>query len=78
MLATLTSKGQLTLPKALRDRLHLRAGDRVEFVVNEDGRVELIPLTSSVSALKGMVSKPEVPVSLEAMDDAVRRGAGRG
>jgi len=78
VLATLTSKGQLTLPKALRDRLHLRAGDRVEFVVNEDGRVELIPLTSSVSALKGMVSKPEVPVSLEAMDDAVRRGAGRG
>lgn len=76
MLAKLTSKGQLTLPKALRDRLHLREGDKVEFLVHDDGRVELIPVTSPVSRLKGMVPKPERALTLEEMDEAVKRKVG--
>lgn len=76
MLAKLTSKGQLTLPKALRDRLHLREGDKVEFLVHDDGRVELIPVTSPVSRLKGMVPKPERALTLEEMDEAIKRKAG--
>lgn len=44
MQAIISSKGQVTLPKALRDRLHLTTGDRVEFVVDEDGVVRLIPI----------------------------------
>jgi AbrB family looped-hinge helix DNA binding protein len=77
MLATLTSKGQITLPKAIRDRLHLRAGDKVEFLVDANGRVELLPLTAAVTQLKGMVPRPERPVSLEDMEAAIRRRAGR-
>ena len=78
MLAKLTSKGQLTLPKALRDRLHLREGDKVEFLVHDDGRVELIPVTAPVSRLKGMVPKPDRVRSLDDMKDAVKRRAGSG
>jgi AbrB family looped-hinge helix DNA binding protein len=75
MLATLTSKGQLTLPKPLREQLHLKPGDRVEFVITEDGRVEMQPVTASVTRLKGMVPPPQRPVSLEEMDAAVRKAA---
>lgn len=75
MLAKLTSKGQLTLPKALRERLHLREGDRVEFVVHDDGRVELIPVTSPISKLRGMVKKPARARTLEEIEAAIKRSA---
>jgi AbrB family looped-hinge helix DNA binding protein len=76
MHATLTSKGQITLPKALREKLSLSAGDRVEFIFENDQSVRLIPKHISVSQLKGMLPKPSKPVSLEEMEDAIRTGAG--
>ena len=75
MAATLTSKGQVTIPKAVRDRLHLQAGDKVEFVFH-DNSVEIIPVSGSVRDLKGMVPRPEKTVSLEAMDQAIRASSG--
>ena len=46
--ATLTSKGQITIPKAVRDSLHLHTGDRVAFVVHGDTEALLTPVTKSV------------------------------
>lgn len=77
MQATITSKGQVTVPKPVRDRLHLKAGDRIDFVLEDDGCVRVTPVNASVTRLKGMVPKPEIPVSLEAMDDAIAREAAR-
>jgi len=77
MLSTVTSKGQITLPKGIRERLRLRAGDKVEFVVLEDGRVELIPVTAPVTRLKGLVPPAKKPVTLEEMDAAIKKRAGR-
>ena len=71
MQATITSKGQITLPKALRDQLHLSAGDRIEFTVEENGTVRMLPRLASVKDLKGMLPKPGQPVSLEEMDAAI-------
>ena len=71
MLATLTSKGQVTIPKQARDTLNLDAGDRVEFIIDDDGRLFILPVTRSVKTLKGMLPKPASPVSLEAMDEAI-------
>jgi AbrB family looped-hinge helix DNA binding protein len=71
MQATITSRGQITLPKALRDRLHLSAGDRVEFILEENDVVRMVPRTTSVTRLKGMLPKPKRPVSLEEMEEAV-------
>ncbi len=73
MQATITSKGQVTLPKALRDHLHLAAGDRVEFILEANQVVRLVPRTTSVARLKGILPKPEHPVSLEEMEDAIIR-----
>ncbi len=74
---TLTSKGQLTLPKAIRDRLHLRVGDRLEVTLREDGVILMEPVTVDVSQLKGILPAPASPVSLEAMEEAIRQRAGR-
>jgi len=71
MHATITSKGQITLPKALREQLHLSPGDRVEFILDEDNVVRMLPRLASVKHLKGLLPKPAQPVSLEQMDDAI-------
>jgi AbrB family looped-hinge helix DNA binding protein len=75
--ATLTSKGQVTIPAIVRSDLGLDTGDRIEFIVNEtSGRYEVVPATKSVEALKGLVVKPSKPVSVDDMNAAIaRRGA---
>ncbi|MCU7960140.1 MAG: AbrB/MazE/SpoVT family DNA-binding domain-containing protein [gamma proteobacterium symbiont of Bathyaustriella thionipta] len=74
MQATITSKGQITLPKALRDQLHLSAGDRIEFILEKNNVVRLMPHLASVKNLKGMLPKPAHSVSLEQMDQAIADG----
>lgn len=75
--STMTSKGQTTIPKSIRDKLNLREGDRLEFLVEEDGRVVLIAATVPVDALKGILPAPTQPVTLEDMESAVRGAAKR-
>jgi AbrB family looped-hinge helix DNA binding protein len=77
--ATVTSKGQLTLPKVIRDLLRLGAGDRVDFIVKDDGTVVLRPATVDVRELKGALHrKGRTPLSVEEMNAIIRRrGAGR-
>src|ERR1700730_7177255 len=74
--ATLTSKGQITIPVEVREALGVDAGDRVEFVEIAPGRYKFIAATKSVTALKGMFVKPRKSVSIEEMNAAIaRRGA---
>jgi len=73
--ATISSKGQITIPAAVRSALKLKAGTRVRFLQEEDGRFSLVPVTSSILAMKGIVPKLNRPVSLEEMDDAIAEGA---
>ena len=69
--ATMTSKGQITIPAKVRDALGVEAGDRVEFVQVKPGHFELVAATQSVTALKGLVRKPVAPVTVEAMNEAI-------
>jgi antitoxin PrlF len=74
--ATLTTKGQITIPVEVRASLGVDAGDRVEFVEVAPGRFEFIAATRSVTALKGMFGKPRKAVSIDDMNAAIaRRGA---
>ena len=75
MATTLTSKGQVTVHKAIRERLELKAGDKVEFMLFEDGRIEMVPLNRSIKQLRGFLPKPERALSLEEMEEAIVRGA---
>jgi AbrB family looped-hinge helix DNA binding protein len=69
--ATVTTKGQITIPAPVRTALGVEAGDRVDFVEVEPGRFEVVAATQSVTALKGLVRKPKVPVTIEAMNAVI-------
>jgi AbrB family looped-hinge helix DNA binding protein len=72
--STLTSKGQITLPKEVREHLHVKAGDRVDFTIDEAGRVLLVPARSRLEDLWGMLRvRGRKAVSLEEMDEAIER-----
>jgi len=76
--STLTSKGQITLPKEIRDRLGLRIGDRIRFRETADGTVVLEPETGSLMALFGALTPPDGRhLGVEEMNEAIRRGATR-
>ncbi len=74
--ATLTSKGQTTIPKEIRDYLDLQPGDRIEFTVREN-TVELRAATRKVTDLRGFLPKPAKPLSLAAIDAVIRKRAAR-
>ena len=74
--STITSKGQATIPGEIRRHLKLKAGDRLEFLVEPDGRVILVPATVDVADLKGLLAPAPRRVSIEEMDAAVRKRAG--
>jgi antitoxin PrlF len=70
MESTLTSKCQATIPKAVREHLGLKPGDRIKFFVHPDGSVVLLPKLP-ISALRGIVKAPDRAVSIEEMAEAV-------
>ena len=73
--STLTSKGQITIPKEVRDQLHLKTGSRLEFFVEPSGRVILQALNSDFRSLRGMIrSKRKRPVSIQEMNEAIASG----
>jgi AbrB family looped-hinge helix DNA binding protein len=76
--ATVTSKGQITIPISVRQALGLDAGDRVLFVELEKGQFAMMPVTGSIRELKGLYQDPRrTPVSVEQMNAAIRKRASR-
>ncbi|MGE0735622.1 MAG: AbrB/MazE/SpoVT family DNA-binding domain-containing protein [Alphaproteobacteria bacterium] len=75
--STLTSKGQTTIPKEVRDRLGLQPGDRLNFIVEADGSVTVSAAKRRAADLRGLLKHhaPRRPVSDRDMDAAVREGA---
>ena len=75
--ATLTSKGQITIPADVRRALNVQTGDRVEFVQIEPGRFELVAATLSVRELKGLFGRAARTVSIDELNRAIaEHGAG--
>ena len=72
-LATLTTKGQVTIPKIIRDALKLAAGDKIEIIVTDKREAVIRPVSKKVDDVFCKLHKPgSKAASLEAMDDAVR------
>ncbi|MBU0987284.1 MAG: type II toxin-antitoxin system PrlF family antitoxin [Proteobacteria bacterium] len=72
---TITSKGQITVPKKIREFLNVKSSDEIVFIPLEDGRVLMTSKKQPATALFGMLKhrKPAKPVSLEKMDAAIRK-----
>jgi antitoxin PrlF len=73
MEAKLSSKGQATIPKAVRERLQIRPGDRFKFFFHPDGVIILPRIPTK--RLRGSVPKLARPVSLKEIDSAIEAGA---
>jgi len=69
--ATITSKGQITIPATVRLALGLSRGDRVAFIEADSGQFCVVAATSSIASLKGLIKKPRIPVSVDKMNDAI-------
>ena len=70
--ATLTSKGQVTLPKSVRERLGVETGDRLEFIESEQGFL-VVAATRDIRSLKGIVARPKKPVTIDDMNKAIEK-----
>ncbi len=73
--STLTTKGQVTIPKSIRETLHLMTGDKIEFVVSSTNEVVLKPVTKKSSDVFGMLAqyKKVPPVSIEDMNEGIKQ-----
>ena len=71
-----TTKGQITVPKPIREHLKLTTGDRIEFLIGVNGNVTIMPATADVRELKGMVTKPAKKVTVADMIQAIEAEGG--
>jgi antitoxin PrlF len=71
--ATVKKKGQITIPKAVRDVLRIVPGDQVDFSVNDRGEVVIRAVTLDIANLRGFLKRRKAPVSAEAMNAAIER-----
>ena len=71
--ATMTSKGQVTVPRVIRERLRIGAGDRLDFVVNEQGDVVVRPAKGDITSLRGLLASrsKKQTLSIEDMGAAI-------
>jgi len=75
-IATVTTKGQITIPKEIRDYLKLETGSKVEFLIDENGDVRIVPLNVPLEALSGVLHRPGMKTAtLEEMEIAITEGA---
>lgn len=74
--ATITSKGQITIPSAIRADLHVASGDRIEFVRIAEGRYEIVAATQDVRHLRGVIEATRV-IDVDEMNDTIRTRAGK-
>jgi len=75
--ATMTSKGQVTIPKAIRDAFRIKPGDRIEFFIDDEGKLVVWPITQDIASIKNIVDYSGSAVSIEDMNKVIQeRGNG--
>ena len=72
--STITSKGQVTIPYAIREQLNLLSGSKLEFL-NKGDHIVILPLNKSIKNLKAILPTPEVSLSCEEMNEIIRGGS---
>ena len=74
--ATITSKGQITIPSYIRKKLHLETGNKLEFMIKDSSFI-VIPINNSLKSLKGILPKPKKSFSVEEMNETIKDAYGR-
>jgi antitoxin PrlF len=72
-LAKITTKGQVTIPKNIRESLHLHTGDKIEIVINKQGEAVIRPISKKVDDMFGILKRQkQKTVSVEEMNEAIK------
>ena len=74
MITTMTSKGQITIPREIREHFHIKSGDKIDFVIKDDGTLEIVPIISNIKSLKGILPRPSKAILLKDMEKAIGKG----
>lgn len=70
--AKVTSKGQITIPKKIREKLHLGPGDKVNFVEDSNGEIRIYPQKKPIGRLRGILHRPgQEALSVEEMNKGI-------
>lgn len=73
--ARMTSKGQITVPKEVRLKLNLKPGDRVLFIVEDDGAVRMRAANKDIASLRGVLPPPKRKATIEEIEASIARSA---
>jgi AbrB family looped-hinge helix DNA binding protein len=73
--AKMTSKGQVTIPKVIRQQLGLQAGVTLHFWVDPTGRIVVTPLTLGIDDLIGILPKPKRPLTIDEINEGIAEAA---
>ena len=72
-LAKITTKGQVTIPKNIRESLHLHTGDKIEIILNIQGEAVIRPISKKVDDMFGILKRPkQKTISVEEMNDSIK------
>jgi AbrB family looped-hinge helix DNA binding protein len=67
----MTSRGQITIPAEIRDKLGLVSGNKLEFLIRDD-QIVMLPINKNIRNLKGILPKPDITLSCEDMNEIIR------
>ena len=70
--SNITTKGQVTIPKKIRDQLHLKTGDKIDFILEKDGSARILPVSSSIDSIIGII-KSRKKLSAEQMNSVISK-----
>jgi antitoxin PrlF len=69
--STMTNRGQITIPAEIRERLHLAAGNKIEFMVKGE-QIIMLPINKSIRSLKGILPKPAFVLTCNEMNEVIK------
>lgn len=75
-LSSITSKGQVTIPTIIREKMQINNKSKIEFII-QDNCILMVPINSSITNLQGVLSRPSKPLSVEEMDEVIRNKEAR-
>lgn len=71
----MTSRGQITIPAEIREKLNLHSGNKLEFILKDD-QVIILPINQSIRKLKGFLPKPSISLSCQEINEIIKDTAG--
>jgi antitoxin PrlF len=74
--SVMTNRGQITIPAAIRSKLHLHSGNKLEFILKDD-QIIILPINKSIRNLKGILPKPDISLSCEDMNEVIKNEVGK-